>query len=80
MVAATLGNLSEMFPAAQVAWFLIVQTINILQGLGAAGSQRSCAKLCAFIMKKKRKNPGVGVDFKRVKSKVGRKLKRANET
>ena len=59
---------------------MIVQTINILQGLGAAGSQRSCAKLCAFIMKKKRKNPGVGVDFKRVKSKVGRKLKRANET
>ena len=29
---------------------------------------------------KKRKNPGVGVDFKRVKSKVGRKLKRVNET
>ena len=30
---------------------------------------------------KKRKNPGVGVDFKRIKHKVGKKLKKAaNET
>lgn len=33
------------------------------------------------ILKKKTKNPGVGVDFKRVKHKVGKKLPRArNET
>ena len=30
--------------------------------------------------KKRKKNAGVGVDFKRVKSKVGRKLKKVNET
>ena len=31
------------------------------------------------LKKNKRKNPGVGVDFKRVKSKVGRKLKKLRE-